>query len=128
MLLPGVGGGFFNDTNPTTFAVGNNPGPLFVGNFDGKPDLVTVNAGSNDLTLISDFTGPDPVTSTIASGGLDPVTAFAFSSGSGFDDLVVGNNGDGVLALFEGGAEGLTLTSTETDPTCPARRPWRSRP
>ena len=61
-LLPGVGGGFFNDQNPQTFAVGTNPGPLFVGSFDGKPDLVTVNAGSNDLTLISDFMGSHPVT------------------------------------------------------------------
>ena len=42
-LIPGVGGGFFNDQNPTIFSVGNQPGPLFVGNFDGKPDLVTVN-------------------------------------------------------------------------------------
>ena len=58
-LLPGVGGGFFNDQNPQTFAVGTNPGPLFVANFDGKPDLVTVNAGSNDLTLISDFMDAD---------------------------------------------------------------------
>ena len=39
-LIPGVGGGFFNDQNPTIFSVGNQPGPLFVGNFDGKPDLV----------------------------------------------------------------------------------------
>ena len=59
-LLPGVGGGFFNDQNPQTFAVGTDPGPIFVGNFDGKPDLVTVNAGSNDLTLISDFRAPIP--------------------------------------------------------------------
>ena len=36
------------------------------GTFDGKPDIVTVNAGSNDLTLISNFIGPDPVISTIA--------------------------------------------------------------
>ena len=56
-LLPGVGGGFFNDQNPTIFPVGNSPGPIFVGNFDGKPGLLTVNSGSNDLTLISDFTG-----------------------------------------------------------------------
>ena len=27
MLLPGVGGGFFNDQNPTIFPVGNSPGP-----------------------------------------------------------------------------------------------------
>ena len=35
-------------------------------------DLVTVNAGSNDLTLISGFEGPIPATTTIASGGIDP--------------------------------------------------------
>lgn len=119
MLLPGVGSGFFNDVNPTTFSVGSQPGPLFVGNFDGKPDLVTVNAGSNNLTLISDFLGSDPVTTTISSGGLDPVAAFEFSSGSGFDNLVVANSGDGTLALFEGGPDGLTPFSTGTDPELP---------
>ena len=115
-LLPGVGGGFFNDQNHQTFAVGNDPGPLFEGSFDGKPDLVTVNAGSNDLTLISDFMSADYVTSTISSGGTEPDAAFSFSSGSGFDDLVVGNSGDGVLALFEGSEQGLILTSSETNP------------
>ena len=64
---------------------------------------MTVNAGSNDLTLISDFTGPDPVTSTIASGGLGPGDGLRFSSGSGFDNLVVGNNGDGVAGPVRGG-------------------------
>ena len=123
MLLPGVGGGFFNDQNPTIFPVGNQPGPLFVGNFDGKPDLLTVNSGSNDLTLISDFMGSDPVTTTISSGGLDPVAAFEFSSGSGFDNLVVANNGDGTFALLEGGPDGLNLTSTETEPGLQPDRP-----
>jgi hypothetical protein len=119
-IFPGLGGGFFNDQNPRTFAVGSQPGQLIVGSFDGKPDLLTVNAGSNDLTLISNFTSPDFVTITIPSGGQDPVTAFAFNSGSGFDDLVVANNADGALALFEGGPEGLTLFSTETMPELPS--------
>ena len=43
-----------------------------------------------------------------------PDTAFSFSSSSGFEDLVVGNGGDGVLALFEGSAGGLTLASSAT--------------
>ena len=106
--------------NPRTYSVGTDPGPTFVGNFNGQTDLVTVNAGSNDLTLISGFDGPDPVTTTISSAGLDPATAFAFSSDSGFDDLVVGNGGDGVLALFEGSSEGLTLSSSETVPGLPS--------
>ena len=36
-LLPGVGGGFFNDQDPTIFNVGTTPGPIFVGNFTGNP-------------------------------------------------------------------------------------------
>jgi hypothetical protein len=120
-LLPGRGQGFFNDqTQPQTFAVGSEPGPTFVGTFDGRTDLVTVNTGSNDLTLISDFLSADAVTHTISSGGTDPFTAFSFEASSGFDDLVVGNAGDGVLALFEGSANGLNLSSTETMPDLPS--------
>jgi hypothetical protein len=118
-LLPGVGQGFFNDTNPRTFAVGTDPVASLVGNFDGKPDLVTINAGSNDLTLVSGFEGADPVTSMVTSGGVDPTTAFAFAASNGFEDLVVGNGGDGVLALFEGGPNGLGLMSAETEPNLP---------
>jgi hypothetical protein len=86
---------------------------------DGRLDLVTVNAGSNNLTLISGFEGSDPVTTTINSGGVDPDAAFAFSSG-GIEDLVVGNAGDGELALYEGGPEGLGLISVESEPGLPA--------
>jgi hypothetical protein len=121
MLLPGIGGGFFNDTSPQTFTVGNDPGPLFVEPFDGKLDLVTVNAGSNDITLISNFLGADAVTEMISSGGTDPLAAFAFvEPGSGFEDLVVANAGDGVLALFDGSASGLSLFSSETNPDLPS--------
>ena len=54
-LLPGVGGGFFNDRSPQTFATGLDPRQAFVGNFDGRPGLVTINAGSNDLTFFPEF-------------------------------------------------------------------------
>jgi len=119
VLLPGVGQGFFNDQNPRPYSVGTDPGPTFVGNFNGQTGLVTVNAGSNDLTLIAGFEGANPTTSTITSGGVEPDTAFAFGSG-GFDNLVVGNTGDGVLALFEGSSAGLSLTSSETAPDLPS--------
>ncbi len=119
MLLQGIGKGFFNDQSPLTFSVGKDPVAMVVANVGGQPTLVTVNAGSDDLTLVSGFNRPDPVISTIPSGGVDPVAAFAFSTDAGFDDLVVANNGDGVLALFEGDSEGLTLTSTETELNLP---------
>ena len=108
-LLPGVGGGFFNDQKPTDFPVGISPGPVFVGNFDGSPGLLTVNSGSNDLTLISDFMSSSPFTRTFGSGGLDPVAALVFRSDNGFDNLIVANNDDGHLVLLEGSAEGLIL-------------------
>src|SRR5262249_11272879 len=71
------------------------------------------------VTWISDFTGANPVKFTLSSGGSDPVAAFVFSSGSGYDDLVVANNGDGALALFTGGPDGLTLFSTTFEPDLP---------
>src|SRR5262249_22693075 len=54
-MLPGLGKGFFDDQNPTIFSVGTNPTSLFLGPFGrGAGDsLVTVNSGSNNVTLIS---------------------------------------------------------------------------
>ncbi len=119
-LIPGVGGGFFNDQNPTIFDVGSNPGPILVGNLDGKPILVTLNHGSNNLTVIYDPMGSDPVTRTISSGGLGPVAAIEFSPpGSDIDIFVVANNDDGIFALLEVGPDGLNLTATETAPGVP---------
>ena len=118
-LLPGRSPADFDVSAETTVPVGTDPGPIFAPSVNGQTDLVTVNAGSNDLTLISGFGGPNPVTSTIPSGGVDPDAAFAFSSGNGFEDLVVGNAGDGELALFEGGPGGLSLTSDTTEPNLP---------
>ena len=119
-LLPGVGQGFFNDQQPRTYYVGTDPVTSFVGNFDGKTDLVTVNPGSNDLTLVSNFEAASPITSTFSSGGVEPDAAFAFESTIGFDDLVVGNGGDGTLALFEGSTNGLSMFSTEVEADLPS--------
>ena len=106
-VFPGVGNGFFNDTAPVTYAVGQAPSGLFLGNFTGSgPSLATLNAGSNTISLI----GPGGVIQTIAAGGLRPVSGFAGDFiGNGFTDLVVGNNGDGRFALFTGGPGGLSL-------------------
>jgi hypothetical protein len=117
-FLPGVGQGFFDDRDPRIYSVGSDPQNIFIGPFNDQEDLLTVNAGSSDLTLISDFEGASPVVTTIAAGGVDPTTAFDFSTGDGFEDLVVGNTG-GALALFEGGPEGLALISVEEEPDLP---------
>jgi len=122
LLLRGIGQGFFDDTNPQILDVGVEPGPLFVGNFKGRPgqlDLVTVNAGSNDLTLIPDFLqAGQPL--EIPSGGTNPVAALAGDfNGDRLTDLLVANNGDGRLALFLGGRDGLDLAESMVDPAVP---------
>ena len=43
MLLPGVGGGFFNDQNPRIIALPTSPGPMY----PFGPGVVAVNPGSN---------------------------------------------------------------------------------
>ncbi len=102
-----------------TFQPSNGPASLFVGNFDGQSDLLAVNTVSSELTLTSGFNGPAPVSTTISSGGTGSQTAFTFSTQTGFDDVVVGNTGNGVLALFEGTSQGLTLESSVTVPNLP---------
>jgi hypothetical protein len=107
-LLPGVGGGFFDDRHPVIFDTGIDPEALFVGNFDGQLGLVTVNAGSNDLTFFPGFGAGR----SIPSGGTNPAAAVMGDfRHDGFDDLLVAN-GDGRFVLFTGGTDGLQSVAT----------------
>ncbi len=108
-VFPGVGGGFFAQT-PTTYAVGQAPSGLFLGNFDGSGmGIAALNAGSNTISLID----PGGAIQSIATGGLRPSSGFAGDfTDSGFTDLVVGNNADGHIALLLGGASGLSLSQS----------------
>ncbi len=119
LLLQGIGGGFFNDQNPTVFPVGTTPTELLVGQFTGGSglDLVTVNSGSNNVTLISGLGSAETQTQTISSGGVDPTAAFAVPlSGNGLDSLVVANSGDGNIALLQADETGLSIGSVLTSP------------
>ena len=98
------------DGSGNTPASGNQ-GASFVGDFDGQTDLISVNANSNNLTIISGYDGPNPVITTMPSGGVDPELAFTFHTDNGFDNLAVGNTGNGVLAIFAGTPTGLELQS-----------------
>jgi hypothetical protein len=122
-LIRGVGDGFFNDSNPTIYPTGINPCPLFVADFSGRPgqlDLVSLNAGSNDLTLVSDINNGGFFGQEIGSGGLVPIARVMGNFGGGGVDLLVANNGDGNLALFLGGNNGLTLSGNPfTDSNLP---------
>jgi hypothetical protein len=118
-LIKGVGGGFFNDTNPTIFSTGIGPTSVLVGNFTGRPgqlDMVTINAGSNTLSQFLDINGGGNVAQTLPSGGSVPIAAVAGDFGGGTTDLLVANNADGHLAFFVGGAGGLNLSRTFEEP------------
>jgi len=113
-MLPGIGNGFFDDQTPTIYHVGTDPGALFVGNFmaGSGQDLVTVNSGSNNVTLISGLGSASPLVQSISTGGVDPIAAFAVDlTGNGLNSLVVANNGDGNIALLTAGENGLSLSS-----------------
>ena len=59
--LPGLGGGFFDDRNPKTFATGVGPIAAFVGTFDTGSGLglVILNSQSNDMTYYANFVSGD---------------------------------------------------------------------
>ena len=118
-VFPGVGGGFFNDTAPTTYAVGQAPSGLFLGNFNGAgTGIATTNSGSNDISVINPTSG---LTQTFGAGGLRPSSGFSGDfNGDGLTDLVVGNNGDGRLSLLLGGSGGLSLSQSLVSPDAPS--------
>lgn len=111
MLLPGLGDGFFNDVDPTIIPLLASPGPIFAGPFEGGSslDIVALDPGTGNVTLISGPLSGASTSDVFSSGGFDPVAAFAVLGSNGFEDLVVANNADGIVALVEGGPDGLTL-------------------
>lgn len=109
-LLPSLGGGFFNDANPTVFALKESPGPIFLGPFTGgSSSIVTLNPGTGHVTLISGLATASPLTRVFSSGGFDPISAIAVTGANGFADLLVANRENGNLSLLQGGPLGLIL-------------------
>ncbi len=109
-LLPGVGRGFFNDKSPVIYQTGIDPVQLFVGNFDTRLglDLVTINAGSSDLSFFSGF-GPGH---TIVSGGLNPTAAVMIDlNHDTYAGLVVINGGSNQVSLLLAGTDGPQIAA-----------------
>ena len=111
MVLRGLGGGYFDDSNPIVVPLADSPGPIFAGSFSAGPgtDIVALDPGTGNVTLISGLATGAATTRVFSSGGIDPVAAFSIRDPDGFDDLVVANNGDGQVALLAGGPQGLSV-------------------
>ncbi len=122
-VLPNRGGGFFINQPPATptFAPETFPGVgprlLYVGDFDGSGsgaglDLVSVNALSNNITLVRNFAF-NPIVSTITSGGTQPGAAVVLDfDQNGIMDLLVANVDNGALELLSGGPNGFAVADT----------------
>lgn len=120
-VLPSRGEGFFINQR-TVFQTGTGPSQLLVGNFDGAGglDLVTVNTGSNNVTLIANFFSLAPLTTTITSGGTFPVAAVSAAiNADGINDLLVANLGNGVLEVLLGSSSGFQVAATLTHAALP---------
>jgi len=109
-VLPGVGGGFFNDTNPLSQTVGAIPISAISA---GIGQFFVINAGSGTLTRLNSQL---QVVDTIGTRGFRPSSALAGDfNGDGSIDLIVGSN-DGILELFlDNGGELLTAGFLDTD-------------
>ena len=117
-VFPGVGGGFFS---PECHNLRRRPGArrTVPGQLQrlGHADRRAQRRLEHDL---ADRPSTGGVTQTIPTGGVRPTSGFAGDfNGNGFTDLVVGNNGDGRIALFLGGAGGLSLSQTITSAEVP---------
>ena len=111
--------GSFSDQPSQVVPVGDDPVALVSMDIDGNPSLVSVNSGSNTLSLITGLGGAEPHVSTISSGGLDPVAAVSWGAG-GSGGLVVANMGNGGLALFVPGNDDLILNTSQLVPDLPS--------
>ena len=115
-LLAGLGRGFFNDKHPDIQQTGSGPVRLFVGHFDNdsRLDVVTVNAGSNDLTLLTSRNGSVlDHARTVSLDGIDPVAAIVQDfNHDGLCDLIVADP-SGRFALWLGGSDKVQAIQTQ---------------
>ena len=121
----GDGAGGFTAASGSPFSVGTNPNSVTLAdvNGDGALDIVTANAGSNNVTvLLGDGTGNFSAAtgSPFSMGSLPYYVVVADVNGDGLPDLLTANNGgDNVsvrLANGSGGFDAATSVSVGTGP------------
>src|SRR6476469_6564751 len=89
------------------FATGTNPASISIGDFnsDGKPDLATANAGSNNASILLNTTAPGAATPPFA-------TQVPFATGTNPSSISIGDfNSDGKpdLATANSGGDNLSI-------------------
>ena len=123
-LIPGLGGGFFNESGTTSFSIGgtSQQGSVIFGN-----TLYAANPFDNSVTVVSDLLGAFSEASrgasisslsSFRSGGDTPVwLEVADFNFDGTDDIIVANSGDGTIGLLAGDGFGFTIEQMLSDPS-----------
>ena len=119
-LLPGIGGGFFNDVNPALLAIGNtgSQGSVVVANASGVMSLVAANPQSGQFVFVTDLaqafqsSNPSSFVQRFDSGGLLPTNlAVADFNQDGRFDLIIANTGSSAVTFFANNGSGFDFFS-----------------
>jgi hypothetical protein len=95
--------------NPITLPVGTNPASVVVGDFNGdsKPDLVTANYGSANVSVVLGNGSGVFGGATNFSAGINPVSVGVGDfNGDGKTDLVTANSGSNNVSVLLGNGSG----------------------
>ncbi len=118
-LLPGVGGGFFNDLNPAFLQIGNTGGQgslVIPGTGTAGTTLIAANPAGGQVVVVSNLQqaffvpNPDPFIQRFGSGGSSPagLAVMDFNRDGRFD-LVIANSGSGSVTFLAGTGTGFDL-------------------
>jgi subtilisin-like proprotein convertase family protein len=113
--LPTIGCAIPSLGQPTNFSVGSNPTGIASADFnnDSRPDLVTVNQFSNDVTvLLNNGTGGFPSATNLSVGSSPYAVAVGkFNADNNFD-IVVANSASNNVSLLLGNGNGTFSAAT----------------